>query len=58
MDEVFSVQQRRTRSSNRNETTARSKDILTFFNKEINVIACAFAEKKIIVIDEFINLYY
>ena len=46
MDEVFSVQQRRTRSSNRNETTARSKDILTFFNKEIKVIACAIAERK------------
>ena len=51
MDEDFSVQQRRTRSSNRSETTARSKDILTFFNKERNVVASAVTEKKIIVID-------
>ena len=55
MDEDFSIHQRRTRPrkqpSNPNETTAKSKDIITFFNKETNVAARAFTEKLIIVID-------
>ena len=55
MDENFSIHQRRTRPrkqpSNPNETTAKSKDIITFFNKETNVAARAFSEKLIIVID-------
>ena len=34
-----------------NESTSKSKDIRTFFNKERNVVAHRCSEKKIIVID-------
>ena len=37
--------------SKRNETTAKSKEIRRFFNKERNGVACACTEQKTVVID-------
>ena len=56
-DQNFSINQRSTRlrkqPSKPNETTAKSKDIRTFFSKERNVVGRACTEIKIVVIDNF-----
>ena len=55
MDKDFTIRQRSTRPKKQpielNKTGAMSKDIITFFNKERNVLARNCIEKKIIVID-------
>ena len=49
------IHQRRTRPRKqprkRNETTAKSKEIRRFYNKERNGVACACTEQKTVVID-------
>ena len=45
----------RKQPSKPNESTTKSKDVRTFFSRERNVTAHA-CTKKVIVIDEFVNL--
>ena len=50
MDQDFSIHQRSTETkeqpSKPSETTAKSKDITTFFNKERDSVVCACSKKK------------